>query len=170
MASVVDYRTLPFSVESVNASGLSLGRTAYRKLYAIENTLRVIIHSVLTAQIGPGWWEFAVDPKFRKKVSDVRDGYRDLLGRAPVGRHDLYYTFLPDLNRIIRPNAHLFPPAVPDVDEWIVRIERLRLPRNLVGHANWPTAAAARTIQRTHEAARAAVQSVTQSGIPLLVP
>jgi hypothetical protein len=170
MTSVPDFRTLPFNLAAVDASGTSMGRSSYRKLYAIENILRVIIHSVLTVQIGPDWWMFAVDPDFREKVRGVRETYAGLLGRAPTGRHDLYFTFLPDLNKVIRPNSHLFPPAVPDIDEWMVRIERLRLPRNMVGHANWPTTAAARTIQGTHRAARTTVHDVTAAGVPLLVP
>jgi len=170
MASVPDFRTLPFTLQAVNASGMSVGRTAYRGLYAIENILRVIVHSVLTAQVGPNWWEFAVDDRLRQKARGVRESYASLLGRAPAGRHDLYFTFLPDLNKILRPNSHLFLPAVPDIDEWMVRIERLRLPRNMVGHANWPTASAATTIRRTHAAARVTIRDVRAAGIPLLVP
>lgn len=68
MPPIPDFRTRPFSLGAVNASGASLGRTAYRKLYAIENILRVVIHSVLTAQIGPDWWAFEVDPDLQDKV------------------------------------------------------------------------------------------------------
>jgi hypothetical protein len=170
MASVPDFRMLPFSLDAVDASGTSVGRTAYRKLYATENILRVVVHSVLTAQVGPDWWAFEVDPYLQEKVESVKADYARLLGRSTVGRHELYFTFLHQLNDIIRPASHLFLPAVPDIDEWIVRIERLRLPRNMVGHVNWPNATAARTIQRTHAAARSTIQDVRAAGIPLLVP
>jgi hypothetical protein len=111
-----------------------------------------------------------VDPDLREKVAGVRGQYAGLLGRAPTGRHDLYFTFLPQLNDILRPNSHLFVPVVPDVDQWLVRIERLRLPRNMVGHSNWPTVAAGRTIQDTHTAARKLVGVVGSAGVPLLIP
>jgi hypothetical protein len=170
MAPVPDFRTLPFAVATLDASGSSVGRTSYRKLYGIENILRVVIHSVLTAQIGPGWWAFAVDPDLQRDVSRVRRQYGDLLGRAPAGGHDLYFTFLPQLNDILRPNSHLFVPVVPDVDRWLVRIERLRLPRNMVGHANWPSVPAANTIQATYTAARKLVRDVDGAGVPMLIP
>lgn len=56
------------------------------------------------------------------------------------GRHEIYYAFLSDLNKIITAHSHLFVPLVPDIDQWVARIEQVRLPRNVVGHMNWPSA------------------------------
>jgi hypothetical protein len=63
------------------------------------------------------------------------DRYSDL-----AEYHGVYYLFLSDLNKIITPNSHLFRPHVPDIDQWIARIEQIRVPRNIVGHMNWLTA------------------------------
>jgi hypothetical protein len=38
-----------------------IGSKLYWELYAIENTLRVVVNSVLTLQIGTHWWSVAVD-------------------------------------------------------------------------------------------------------------
>jgi hypothetical protein len=35
-------------------------------------------------------------------------------------------------------SRHLFEKVIEDVDSWIVKIEGVRLPRNLVGHMNFP--------------------------------
>ena len=42
MPAVPDFRIFPFDFGRLNGSGLSVGRTAYRKLYCIENTLRIV--------------------------------------------------------------------------------------------------------------------------------
>jgi hypothetical protein len=167
--SVPDYRTLPFSLASLDAAGTSAGRSVYRQLYGIENILRVVIHSVLTAQIGGNWWGIAVAPGVQNKVRGVQASYAAAPGRTPAVRHPLYYTFLPDLSDIIRPNTHLFLPAVPDIATWLVRIERIRLPRNIVGHMNWPTQSDRRLIRETYRAARGTIADVLAAGVPLIM-
>jgi hypothetical protein len=167
---VPDFRTLAFGLSPIDASGMALGRTEYRKLYAIENLLRVVIHSVLTVQIGPRWWDFAVGRKLRQKVEEVQADYVSAFGRAPAGRHALYYTFLLDLNKIITATSNQFTPIIPDIDKWMVRIERLRLPRNIVGHVNWPSPADRRLIQETYADVKTLVGEVTRAGVPMLIP
>lgn len=36
-------------------------------------------------------------------------------------------------------NSNLFLPLIPDIDQWMARIEQIRLPRNVVAHMNWPS-------------------------------
>jgi hypothetical protein len=50
----------------------------------------------------------------------------------------IYYVYLRQLGEIIRANSHIFEQVISNIDEWVVKIEQLRLPRNLVGHMNFP--------------------------------
>jgi hypothetical protein len=161
---------MSFDTERLKASAFSVGRTDYRKLYCIENALRVAVHSVLGAQLGQNWWVLAVDKKIRDDVDRLKAKYAAAPGRTPAGRHEIYYTFLPDLAEIIRANTHVLRPAIPDIDYWLVTLERLRNPRNLVGHMNWASRADKRQIQHAFADAIRMLQSLTDGGIRLLNP
>src|SRR3989338_3167731 len=127
-----------FAVKYVRASGTDVGRSAYPRLFLIENVLRIIIHSVLYAQLGPNWWNIAVDQRIRDQVERFKQDYLLRPWHTKPGPHDIYYTHLRHLSEIIRSNKNQFDPVIQDADQWIVEIERLRLPRNIVGHMNYP--------------------------------
>jgi hypothetical protein len=86
------------------------------------------------------------------------------------GKHDVYYTFLSDLSKIITVNSHLFKPIIPDIDQWIARIEQVRLPRNIVGHMNWPSATDRQRIDVCHADLQQLVQQLVSQGVTLNVP
>lgn len=136
MPSVSDFRTYAFDRARVDTAGRNIGRQVYWKLYAIENLLRVLVHSVLTLQVGANWWTVTVDPKLQQRVTYHMKEYASSPWHSTPGKHDIYYTFLSDLSKIITVNSHLFKPIIPDIDQWIARIEQVRLPRNIVGHMN----------------------------------
>lgn len=139
MATASDFRDVTiFKLSNVGASGKDVGRNVYWKLYVIENTVRIIIHSVLTAQINMNWWGTATTPTLQKKALGLRKKYMTSPWHTVPGNHDIYYIDLADLNEIIRANSHLFLPVIPDIDQWMARIEQIRLPRNVVAHMNWP--------------------------------
>jgi len=137
MPKVADFRNTAFNRVSLDASGKDLGRKVYWKLYAIENLVRILIHSILTAQIGGDWWTTAADKALQGQVISRMADYRKRPWHSRPGKHEVYYIFLSDLNKIITPHSHLFKPHIPDIDTWIARIEEIRLPRNIVGHMNW---------------------------------
>jgi hypothetical protein len=137
MPKAADFRSYAFDHVKVDVSGKDLGRKVYWKLYAIENLVRIIVHSVLTAQVGANWWTLAVDPNIRGSVKSRMADYGKQPWHGTPGKHEVYYAFLSDLNKIITPNSHLFKPHIADIDQWIARIEQIRLPRNIVGHMNW---------------------------------
>ncbi|HEV8308508.1 MAG TPA: hypothetical protein VGW35_12670 [Methylomirabilota bacterium] len=140
MPRVADFRKAAFSASRVDGCGKDIGSRVYWKLYAIENVIRVIINSVLTTQINANWWTTAVDPDTQRQVQRFRATYAQQPWHGVPGNHDIYYTNLSDLGEIMRANSNLFLPIIPDIDQWVARIEQLRLPRNIVGHMNWPTA------------------------------
>jgi len=138
LSPAADFRLLTFDPARVETSGKFLGGNVYWKLYFVENIFRVIINSVLLAQIGPNWWLTAVDQKIRDRAQRFKLDYLARPWHTKPGSHDIYYIQLWDLNEIMRANSHLFLPIVSDVDSWIARIEQLRLPRNIVSHMNFP--------------------------------
>lgn len=138
MAAIKDFRQFSFDPSRVDAAGKDIARNVYWKLYAIENTIRVITHSVLSAQIGTNWWAVAVDPVIQGSVVRRKVDYASQPWHSSPGKHDVYYAFLSDLSKILAANSHLFTPVIPNIHQWVARIEQIRLPRNIVGHMNWP--------------------------------
>lgn len=170
MPTVRDFRKLQFEPHRVDRCGKYIGRNAYWKLYAIENLLRVVIHSVLSLQIDAEWWDKAVDPKTREKAEKVRKDYLRAPLHATPGGHDIYYVFLPDLNRIILANSNLFLPVVPDIDQWVVKIESVRLPRNVVAHMNFPNEYDRHAIDRIYGEFGSLVARLQSSGVGIHIP
>jgi hypothetical protein len=170
MPTAVDYRTLPFSISTIGDSGKYLGRSAYWRLYVIENLVRILVHSVLTAQIGPTWWTNAVDPKTSQKIQAVKEDYSKQPQHSSPGAHNIYYLFLPDLLKIILANSHLFRPLIPDIDQWVVRIESVRLPRNIVGHMNWLNTPDEQLIDALYSDLRTLIRKLSRSGMPISIP
>ncbi len=170
MLTAVDYRILPFSITAIGDSGKYLGRSAYWRLYVIENLVRVVVHSVLTAQIGPTWWMIAVDPKTSQKIQRVKQDYAEQPYHSSPGTHNIYYLFLPDLHKIILANSHLFRPLIPDIDQWVLRIEDVRLPRNIVGHMNWLNTADEQLIDALYSDLRTLIRKLPRTGISISIP
>jgi hypothetical protein len=140
MPVVRDYRKYSFLPNRIDRCGRDIGSKLYWKLYAVENTIRIVVHSVLSAQIGTNWWISAVDQTIITKAQRFRASYVARPQNANPGIHDVHLIFLSDLTEIIRANSNLFRPVVPDIDLWISRLEGIRVPRNLVGHMNFPNA------------------------------
>lgn len=172
MSGVTDFRGLPFNIAKVDSSGREVGRRAYWKLYAIENLYRVVIHSVLTAQVARSWWAVAAGTTLQDQVAARRGLYAAKPWHSTPGKHDIYYTFLADLNKIVAAHRHLFLPVIPDIDTWIARVEQIRLPRNIVGHMNWPNAADRKLIDGCYQGMRGLLQRLGRpgSGVAVLIP
>jgi len=139
MPTVSDFRLLQFDFNATVKSGKYIGRQSYWKLYAVENFFRVIIHSILSINIPNDWWNFAVNKTIREKAERFQQNYLKKLWHGKPGAHGIYYVDLRDLNEIIRANAVLFDSVIPDLDKWIIGIEELRLPRNIIAHMNFPS-------------------------------
>lgn len=140
MPTTEDFRTHPsFALAGVASSGRAIGTKAYWRLYLVENIFRVIIHSILTAQYAHGdWWKEAVDPGRQTKAEVRKARYKALSWKSTEGEHGIYYLDISDLVEIMRVASDYLSPLM-DVDEWIIRLEEMRLPRNVVAHMNFPT-------------------------------
>ncbi len=170
MPTVRDFRHFRFDSRRVDRCGRFVGRRAYWKLYAVENVLRVLIHSILSVQINPQWWNVAVDPKIRKRAEELRQQYLQRPKHALPGKHDIYFLFLSDLNNIIRANSNLFLPLVPNVDEWVAKVEGIRLPRNIVGHMNFPNDYDRQLIDEAYNEFGSLLIQLRNSGLSLEIP
>ncbi|MGD0292878.1 MAG: hypothetical protein ABSB30_03410 [Terracidiphilus sp.] len=138
MPIVRDFRNYSFLPARVDRCGRNVGAKLYWKLYAIENTIRVVIHSVLSVQIGANWWNVAVDQDIAARAQAFRRNYAARPQNANPGIHDIHLVYLRDLTEIIRANSNFFTPIVPNTNHWITILEGIRIPRNLVGHMNFP--------------------------------
>jgi hypothetical protein len=165
-----DFRKFSFSQVRVERCGKYIGRYNYWKLYAIENILRVILNSVLSRQIGPNWWTVAVDPDVQRKATNVRAAYARKAWHTVAGGHDIYYVFLSDISKIIRANSHLLAPVIPTINTWITKIDDIRIPRNLVGHMNFPNVADRQRIDALHRDMSSLIAQVQWYGLAVHIP
>jgi len=169
MPQITDFRISQFDLSLVVRCAKYIGRQPYRKLYAIENLLRVIIHSVLSLQTPKDWWSELVDKTIQQKAERFKKNYFQKSWHGNPGSHGIYYVDLKDLNEIIRANANLFDPVIPQLDKWIVGIEELRLPRNVVAHMNFPSTTDVKRIDVFHDDCLSLL-SLVQNKIPLKIP
>lgn len=170
MPIVRDFRNYSFLSTRVDRCGRDIGSKAYAKLYAVENTIRVVIHSVLSIQIGANWWTVAVDPKIAARAQAFRKSYAAKPKNANPGVHDIHLVFLTDLTEIIRANSHLFTPIVPTTNTWIATLENMRVPRNLVSHMNFPNAYDRAAIDNAYALLPSLLSDLTRFPIPVNVP
>ena len=172
MSPKLDYRTVPFHTTRISDSGRYIGHSIYWKLYAIENIMRVIVHSVLNAQLGPTWWSVAVatDSETNRNVQRVKRNLARQSWRTSPGNHEIYFIFLPDLNKIISAHNHLFRPIIPDIDQWIVRLEQIKHSRNIVSHMNWLDTSDKHDIDIAYAELKSLVKDLKNSGLQLHIP
>jgi hypothetical protein len=170
MPVVRDFRGYSFLPARIDRCGRHVGSKLYWKLYAIENTLRVVIHSVLTVQVGPNWWHVAVGPNLVVKASKVRASYAAKPKNANPGINDIHLLFLSDLTEILRVNSHLFLPVIPDTNIWIGTLEAIRVPRNLVGHMNFPNAFDKTAIDSAYLQLPLLLRHLATNSVPVLIP
>jgi hypothetical protein len=171
MATVPDFRLLPFDPSGITKGGRYVGRRTYWKLYTIENIFRIVIHSVLLVQIpSKNWWDVAVDARIRGKAEKFKDNYLKKSWHGKPGTHDIYYIDLYDLNEIIRVNANLFDPVIPDLDKWMLGIEELRLPRNVIAHMNFPSVTDIKRIDVFYDDCLNLVTIVQSKKVTLVIP
>ena len=120
--------------------------------------------------MNPNWWAEAVNPTLKKQAQNRRLQYAAKPKNALPGTHDIYLIFLRDLTEIIRANSHLFIPVIPTIDEWIVTLEEIRVPRNLVGHMNFPNAFDRIAIDRTYSQLPSLLRHVAAYPVSISIP
>jgi len=170
--AATDFRnSAHFDASRIRTSGRDVGRKVYPKLYEIENIVRIIVHSILAAQLGSDWWTVVADPKLKKDVARRKSAYTGQPWHSTPGRHEVYYIYLSDLTKLLTSNSGLFLPHIPDVDQWTARLEGIRTPRNIVGHMNWLTATDRKRIDVCFDdVGQLAAKLAASSPLKLVVP
>lgn len=139
MPRVRDFRLYSVvATENIDKSGRNVGKVVYWKLYAIENIYRILVHSILSSLVYPENWWVSIDQDIQRKAETHRLDYLSHPWHTNAGNHPIYYVDLKDINEIARAHAHLFVQLIPDIDQWVCKVEMVRLPRNVVAHMNFP--------------------------------
>ncbi len=167
----VDFRTQNFDIANITRSGKFLGRRYYWRLHLIENAMRILLNTVLTTQLQTkDWFLIVADDTIRGKVNYVKNDYSSYPAHNSPGGHEIYYLFLPDLTKILTLNSHHFVTLIPAIDGWIAQLESIRLPRNLVGHMNWPNAHDLVLIEQTYLDIKRLIRHLQRAGVIMQVP
>ena len=74
------------------------------------------------------------------------------------------------MTEIIRANSNLFVPVVPNTNHWIAILEAIRVPRNLVGHMNYPNAFDRNAIDSAYSQLPALLRHLAASNVPIEIP
>jgi len=109
----------------------------YPIIYVFENSVRNFILKVMEKAHGPKWWDKAVvATAIKKKVLDRKKKEHENRWHDKRGAHQIYYTDIDDLGRIISNNWNDFENHFPS-QSWILsRIEIIEQSRNVVSHHN----------------------------------
>lgn len=170
MAVVRDFRNYSFQALRIDRCGKNIAGSLYWKLYALENTVRIVINSVLLIELGSQWWTKGVAPHVRTEAGRRRIRAAAKPQHANPGAHDIYLIDLFELTEILRINSHLFRPIVPETDQWIVTLDGLRPSRSLVGHMNFPNAYDRSAIDGAYRQLPGLVARLDAKSIPLAIP
>jgi hypothetical protein len=112
----------------------------------------------------------AVDSNIARRVQGFRKNYVAKPQNASPGAHDIHLVFLSDLTEIIRANGNLIAPVVPSTNRWIVTLEEIRIPRNLVGHMNFPNTYDRNAVDAAYAQLPALLAHLTAFPIPIIIP
>jgi len=167
--ATADFRRFAFDLTRVEKSAKAVARESYWRLYAAENLLRVLVHTVLQSQLGDAWWSLATTKTMRDDAEGARQRYLAHPWHGTAGTHPVYFCYLSTLAKIMEANKNLFDPVIKDIDGWIARTEQVVLPRNIVGHMNWLTATDRSRIQVFHSDLQALIGKLAADGVLLVI-
>jgi len=172
MPPPADFRQVGHSFPPIQQCGRYNGRISYWRLFAIENVIRIIAHTLLITQYPREWVSSTISKDKYAYLEHRKASYRSQPAGSTPGPHDVYYLSLSDLTKIVANHADLFRLTMPyvDVDSWIARLERVHLPRNLVAHMNWPNDNDRAEIERLYRETRSLHRLLQRNGFPFQVP
>lgn len=106
----------------------------YVILHCYENSARKLIEKVLSAKLGPNWWDVAANNDLKKKLNDRKAKETKNKWLTPRGSSPLFYIDWGDLLSIIRKYEPDFLPHIHDFKFIELRFEELERLRNIVAH------------------------------------
>jgi hypothetical protein len=109
----------------------------YPLLYILENSIRQFIVRTLAAVHGDAWWT-TVPTDTKRKVQSRKDKEGSMPWHGRRGVHEVYYTDLDDLKKIITSDVNW--PHFENLlrsQQWIrQRLEEIETSRNVIAHSN----------------------------------
>mgnify|MGYP006194174053 CR=1 FL=1 len=89
----------------------------YVAIASFENSVRDLIVSVLSEQVGANWWEVCVSEKIRTRAQQKIEEEDKIRWHVQRGASPINYTLMSDLVSILRQNWVHFEPHIPTI-EW----------------------------------------------------
>lgn len=107
----------------------------YVAIASFENSVRDLITSVLSEQIGANWWEACVSEKIRTKAQQKIVEEDKIRWHVQRGASPINYTLMSDLVSILRQNWPHFEPHIPTI-EWAAGLmDVVERSRNVIMHS-----------------------------------
>ncbi len=130
---IVDVSDLPTNLvdEAKRMAGI------YPDMYVLENLVRYVVMSVLESKYSSGWWNNreVVSGKIAEKVEERKHFERQNRWVAKRRTHEIFYTDLRDLSKIITTNSKDFKKIFADL-EIEAELRKLEPSRNIIAHNN----------------------------------
>lgn len=107
----------------------------YVAIASFENSVRDLIASVLSEQVGATWWEVCVSEKIRTRAQQKIEEEDKVRWHVQRGEDPINYTLMGDLVSILRQNWTHFEPHIPTI-EWAAGLmDVLERSRNVIMHS-----------------------------------
>lgn len=107
----------------------------YIAIASFENSVRDLIVSVLSEQVGANWWEEAVSEKIRTRAQQKIEEEDKVRWHVQRGASPINYTLMSDLVSILRQNWSHFEPHIPTI-EWAAGLmDVIERSRNVIMHS-----------------------------------
>ncbi len=113
-----------------------MAERVYPKMYVLENSVREVILRVMRKAHGDGWWNTHAPDKMREGVQRRQSAEKGKAWHGKRGAHEIYYTDIDDLKRIVNKNYDDFRELFPDPTWFDHTIDVVTPSRNVSSHHN----------------------------------
>ncbi len=108
----------------------------YPVIYVFENSVRNLSMHVLEKEYGSDGWVEHVSSPIRKKVKQRKDQEERKRWHGARNAHEIFYTDMGDLEKIITANWEVFKPILED-QAWVrTHLSSIEPSRNVIAHNN----------------------------------
>jgi hypothetical protein len=125
----------PLISNSATNHAIILGTEVFPIMYQLENSIRLLIESVLSRS-GKDWWNKRVPPDVQKNVQRTMDKEKRYPYRDKRGNQPLYYANFDDLKKIVIDPSNMidFKGIIIDFDWFKVKMDEVYMARNNLAH------------------------------------
>jgi hypothetical protein len=111
----------------------------YIAIASFENSVRDLITSVLSEQVGANWWEASVSEKIRTRAHQKIEEEDKIRWHVQRGASPINYTLMSDLVSILRQNWSHFEPHIPTIEWASGLMDVIERSRNVIMHSGMLT-------------------------------